>query len=91
MDSVKVEVLFFAKAREVLSQSSGEIVLTEATVGLKPAQIVVQLEAAYPALKSLQRAFVLALNEEYLEPESEETFVLRSTDQLAVIPPISGG
>ena len=48
-------------------------------------------------MKALDRAFVLALNEEYLDPTSsssegeEESLTLKPSDQLAVIPPISGG
>ena len=89
MDSVKVEVLFFAKAREIVAKASAELTLTPATV--TPAQIVDQVEAAFPDLRTLQGAFVLALNEEYLDTGSDEAVTVKPTDQLAVIPPISGG
>ena len=46
---VKVEVLFFAKAREIVQKSSAELTLTSSTT---PAQILAQVEANFPALKA---------------------------------------
>jgi len=86
--TVTVEILFFAKAKEIVRKSSGELTLISPAT---PSQILRQVEASFPDLKTLGRTFVLALNEEYLAAESEEQLEVKPTDQLAVIPPISGG
>jgi molybdopterin converting factor subunit 1 len=86
-DSVQVRVLFFAKARELVERS-------EATLNLPSTQItrvetIRYLEVAFPILCQLKRGFIVALNEEYFEENEVKQF--KSDDQLAVIPPISGG
>ncbi len=43
----------------------------------------------YPQLEELQGNFVLSLNQEYLGADEEQ--LLKSGDEVAVIPPISGG
>jgi molybdopterin converting factor small subunit len=40
-------------------------------------------------LEKLQNCLILAVNEEY--PTEEQVLVLKSGDQIAVIPPLSGG
>jgi len=51
-------------------------------------QLKSKLLQAFPGLDKLGGAFVLALNEEYIETGTVE---LNEGDELAVIPPISGG
>jgi molybdopterin converting factor small subunit len=45
--------------------------------------------AQFPALAGLRGDFVLSLNQEYLAPG--EAAPLRAGDEVALIPPISGG
>ena len=99
-DYVNVNILFFAKAKELVKQSSMQLKLPskfETTDALLEA-----VEKEIPQLKILNRRFVFALNEEYLcddtmenenSPASSATnpIVLRNNDELAVIPPLSGG
>ena len=80
-----LQVLFFAKARELLKISEAEIILENVD---KLEQIYEKLEEKWPKLAQLNRTFALALNEEYL---TQENLDLKSGDILAVIPPISGG
>ena len=47
------------------------------------------MESELLVLERINRTFVLSLNEDYLEQEQE--IVLTSGDEIAVIPPISGG
>ena len=84
--SVLVKVLFFAKAREVLGKSSSMIEIPQKVKGQDIRQI---LEAEFPNLSVLGQSYVLALNEEYLNPE--DVLDITSKDELGVIPPLSGG
>ena len=43
----------------------------------------------YPQLEELHNSFVFSLNQEYLAPGEEQP--LKAGDEVAVIPPISGG
>ena len=88
-DTSKVKVLFFAKARELVG-------ISEATVDI-PARCGVRrvselLEERFSQLCPLERRFILALNEEYVDTDDgDEELVTKDGDRLAVIPPISGG
>ena len=83
-----VKVLFFAKARELVG-------ISEATIAI-PSRCGVRtvselLEQKFSQLGSLERRFILALNEEYVDLDGEADLVTKNGDRLAVIPPISGG
>ena len=99
--NVNVKVLFFAKAKELVKASSQDIELNSKFNAVEDLLEVV--ETKFPGLKSLNRCFVLALNEEYLSEEAmvenhpmqikqkSPEILLRDGDELAVIPPLSGG
>ena len=98
--NVNVKVLFFAKAKELVKASSQDIELNSKFNAVEDLLEVV--ETKFPGLKSLNRCFVLALNEEYLSEEGmienemqlkqkSPEILLRDGDELAVIPPLSGG
>jgi len=82
--AVEVKVLFFAKARELVGCSSSSCSLPS---NCTSDQLLAALLTAFPSLEALGGAFVLSLNEEYVEGD----LTLRTNDELAVIPPISGG
>lgn len=86
MKSKGVTVLFFARGRELAGVS-------QRTVDLKDAADTVQLIkfmlAEYPKLSEIVASTVLSLNQEYLDPT--ETVPLKDGDEVAVIPPVSGG
>lgn len=93
--TVQVEVLFFAKARELAEASSIRLALPEHLTG---SQCRRALEEAFPALRALRGGYVLALNEEYVEAaehgkeeDQQQKLRLKEADEIAVIPPISGG
>lgn len=89
-ESVEIEVLFFAKAREAVGKSSSPLKVARRHL-YNSGDLLVTLENAFPELVSLKRSFILALNEQYLDTSSSEPVTLSSSDQLAIIPPISGG
>ena len=86
MSEVTVTVLLFAKARELVGSSS---VTTSVPATIGYLQLLTHLEEQFPVLQRLDRAFVLSLNENYFEEEQQLELV--TGDEIAVIPPISGG
>lgn len=83
---VTINLLFFAKSRELVGSGSGELVLTANTNfdTLKQALLL-----KYPSLQVIAENIILSLNEEYVDENQQLT--LREGDEVAVIPPISGG
>lgn len=86
--TVTVTVLFFARARELAKTSSLSLSLPEGTTALAAFKehILTQL----PEVAVLADHCVLALNQEYIAADAPAT-PLRNGDELAIIPPISGG
>ena len=86
-DKVTVSLLLFAKARELVGSSSVGLSLPSSTSTYS--DLVSSVLESFPVLKRLGGTFVLSLNENYIDQDSEIS--LRTGDELAVIPPISGG
>ena len=79
-----VRVLFFASAREITGTASIEIDLLEgATVN----ELREELLKRFPSLEGIEKKFAIALNEEYVVDDS----TLGNGDEVALIPPVSGG
>lgn len=87
---VLVRILFFAQAKEQTKTSEATISFS-ASKAYKPREILESILASFPTLKPLQQCIILAVNQTYLDSESEEEFVFKSIDEIAVIPPISAG
>lgn len=81
-----VQVLFFARGRELVG-------LSECHLELKDAQDTAQLKehllSRFPKLAEIMDSTVLSLNQEYLGPH--EAVSLKDGDEVAIIPPVSGG
>ena len=83
-DAVKVRVLFFGAARDVVDQNPLELSLaTPATVSTAFQTLV----AKFSDLERFGRSLLFAVNQEYATPET----MLKENDELAVFPPVSGG
>lgn len=79
-----VRTLFFAAYRDLAGGSSLDVELPEgATVG----DLVATLRAKGGGLAKLPPQPAIALNRSYARPEQ----VLRSGDEVALIPPVAGG
>ena len=75
-------VVYFARAREAtggLVEETFDVVDSD--------EVRVALVKQHPGLETVLRSAVLAVNQEYCV----ETTALRERDEVAVIPPISGG
>jgi molybdopterin converting factor subunit 1 len=81
---VKVKVKFFASYREALGKDELELDLEEhSTVS----DLIESLRQGYPKLGNLLETLVVSVNLEY---SSYET-VLKKGDEVALLPPVSGG
>ena len=85
--TVKVNVLFFAKVRELTNRSSVQL---EITSKLSLKNLIDQVIFQYPSLEVLKENLIIALNQNYVNDLSE-ILVLKENDEIALIPPISGG
>jgi MoaE-MoaD fusion protein len=83
-NEIHVRVLFFGAARDAAGREELELSLSfPATVATAFAQLL----ADYPALARFGNSLLLAVNQEYALPDQE----ISDGDELAVLPPVSGG
>ncbi|GFO48409.1 molybdopterin synthase sulfur carrier subunit [Plakobranchus ocellatus] len=83
---VEVNLLFFAKSREIVGQKS---ILFELPKITTRNLIIDSITKKFPDLQQISKNILLSLNEEYLDQDCSVT--LKAGDELAVIPPLSGG
>ncbi|SHI38232.1 molybdopterin synthase sulfur carrier subunit [Hymenobacter daecheongensis DSM 21074] len=80
---MKLKIALFGIAKEIVGSSQLEL---EAPERQSVADLIAQLRAQYPALNALT-SFAVAVNSEY----APEDYCLRENDEIALIPPVSGG
>mmetsp|Transcript_9946 Transcript_9946/g.14935 ORF Transcript_9946/g.14935 Transcript_9946/m.14935 type:complete len:84 (+) Transcript_9946:32-283(+) len=83
---MKIKVLFFASCQEVTGVDKVEMEADEKT---RVCDLVESVVKKYPKLEKMLGNMVLSVNLEYTDPKSKNQ--LKSTDEVAFIPPISGG
>jgi molybdopterin converting factor subunit 1 len=74
----------FARAREL---AASDVVTVELPSGSTVADVKRALAARFPALASLLAVSAVAVNHDF----AEEARAIVASDELAVIPPVSGG
>ena len=79
-----VRVRFFATYREITGLRETKVEVSE---GATLAALLARVFEAYPKLAGLRGSMLLAVNQEFADPEAE----LRAGDEVALLPPISGG
>jgi molybdopterin converting factor subunit 1 len=84
---MQVTVLLFAKAREIAETSSTAVELPGSDA--RSSAVVEVLLQKWPQLEAIMRTSVLAVNQEYVDPESGAQ--IKDGDEVAIIPPLSGG
>lgn len=83
MATLKYTLQCFGVSREICGGDTVELQLEE---GVTVRQLHEQLRTTYPALGEL-RHFFIARNQEYAQDDDR----LEPTDELVIIPPVSGG
>jgi molybdopterin converting factor subunit 1 len=78
-----INVLAFGIAKEIFESPSADIELNNAAT---VSNLKIVLEKKYPALKKLG-SYMVAVNNEY----AQERTIIDAKDEIAVIPPVSGG
>lgn len=79
---MQVKIKTFGVARDILGSSEVNWSTASKTIG----ELKTELQARHPALKNLNSLFV-AVNHAY----APDDHVLTETDEVALIPPVSGG
>jgi len=80
---MKTTILAFGISKEILNSSEKNLELKDNATVL---ELKNMLEAQYPALKRL-RSYMIAVNDEY----ADDNTILCPGDEIAIIPPVSGG
>jgi molybdopterin converting factor subunit 1 len=82
--SLRIRVLFFGVLRDLLGSSSEDVSLPE---GATARDLLARYETQAPRLKQFAPTLALAINQEYAAPAA----ALRDGDEVAFLPPVSGG
>lgn len=80
---MKITVLGFGIAKDIFCSSEIHLEVNE---GLNVSDLRSVLEEEYPQLNKL-KSYMLAIDEEY----AEDSQIINSGNEIAVIPPVSGG
>ncbi|WP_288428535.1 MoaD/ThiS family protein [uncultured Spirosoma sp.] len=81
--NTQISVLLFGITRDLTGQSAVTLPLTE---GARVSDLLESVHAQFPDLARI-RSMMVAVNGEYAEPD----LALSSSDEVALIPPVSGG
>jgi molybdopterin synthase sulfur carrier subunit len=80
---MQLNLLAFGITKDIVGATS---VMVEITDGLSVRDLKEWLYLEYPDMKALQ-SLLIAVNEEY----GDDNYILQSSDEVALIPPVSGG
>src|SRR5579872_2061282 len=81
---MRVRVLFFGMVKEMAGKSQEELNLPD---GALIRDVLQHYEDRLPQLKGLRSSLAVAVNQQYASPDA----VLKPDDEIAVLPPVSGG
>jgi molybdopterin converting factor subunit 1 len=79
-----VTVRYFALVREIVGRRTED---REVPEGTSAGDLIDQIVSEYPTIERLRQSTMLMVNQEYVEP----AHMLSEGDEVALIPPVSGG
>eukprot|EP00250_Pteridium_aquilinum_P013279 c21248_g2_i2 orf=89-451(+) len=82
-----VKVLFFARAREIAGLSETFVDMEETHSSQTIKDCVELIMRQFPGLQEIASCMLVALNQEYADGST----LIKDGDEIALIPPISGG
>lgn len=85
-ENIEIKVLLFAQARELTGQKSVTLKIDK---GSGVDVLLRALLVEWPCLQDLADSSVIAINQEFVERTSKQS--VKKGDEIAFIPPISGG
>ena len=83
-DTVTLTMLYFAMFREQVGKNEEKL---QVPAGTSAGDLFDVVTASYPALAGMRNSTLVMVNQEYAEPNQ----VLQDDDEVALIPPVSGG
>ena len=81
---MKATVLYFASIRDITGKGSETFELDD---GAPLASLLDELVRRYPPVGEMMASTMVSVNQEYVEPDA----ALSDGDEVALIPPVSGG
>ncbi|MEG3595320.1 MAG: MoaD/ThiS family protein [Chloroflexota bacterium] len=81
---ISINIKPFASYREMIGEKGIVMNLPE---GASVSDLISDLVDKYPGLKPIESKMVVAINYEY----QDHNYLLQSDDEVALIPPVSGG
>ena len=81
---MKIKILFFASCRDIVGTKELDLEVQE---GFRAGDLKRNLLEEYPRLSALNDVLSVAINAEYVD----ESVLLNPGDEVAFIPPVSGG
>jgi len=80
---MEINLLVFGIAKDILGYTQHDLVISESST-IKDLKLL--LSKNYPAFEKLAK-FDIAVNQEY----RKDSYILNPRDEVAIIPPVSGG
>lgn len=86
-ERICVKLLFFAKARELMEKHEMEALFPSGSYDFQ--KLLLEILNICKNLQPIAESVILAINEEYVDKSGNIS--LKTGDEIAVIPPLSGG
>lgn len=81
---MKIKVKFFASYKEAVGRDELDMEIEDET---NVSQLLVAVKAKHPAIGDLMEPLIVSVNKEYADFDK----VLKEGDEVALLPPVSGG
>ncbi|XP_055354574.1 uncharacterized protein LOC129600173 [Paramacrobiotus metropolitanus] len=87
---MEITLKFFAKAKDLTGTAETKFHVKQSN-SLTVGSFLQQVHSKFPRLRELNNEVILAHNLEFVELNPTSPFNIRSGDEIAFLPPVSGG